>query len=152
MPDSIAKKIDFKCYARIKNDADVKKVEKVVLLENKLNSSVHFNGYTHEQLKLIMDEIDLGIVPVVWEDNLPQVAIEYVAHGVPVLTSDLGGAQELSKATEFVFKSGNINDFVEKISNIIEDRQILNKYFEKSIKLTSVDQHIKNLLKYYNKK
>ena len=27
----------------------------------------------------------LSIVPVLWEDNLPQIAIESIAYGVPVL-------------------------------------------------------------------
>ena len=98
----------------------------------------------------IYKNIDLGIVPVIWEDNLPQVAIEYVAYGVPILCSDLGGAQELSEAKEFVFKAGDINDFQEKITNIINNRDLLKKYFDKKKKLTTMEEHINSLMEFYN--
>ena len=149
LPNEIAKKINFYCYAKIKDENDKINVEKIQKLNGKLNSAVHFNGYKHQDLPEIYKRIDLGIVPVIWEDNLPQVAIEFVAYGVPILCSDLGGAQELSEAKEFVFKAGNIESFQEKIANIINDRDLLKKYFEKQKKLTTMDEHINSLMKFY---
>ena len=150
MPEDIAKKINFYCYAKIKDENDRINVEKIKKLNEKLNSATHINGYNHKDLPDIYKNIDLGIVPVIWEDNLPQVAIEYVAYGVPILCSDLGGAQELSEAKEFVFKAGDINDFQEKITNIINKRDLLKKYFDKKKKLTTMEEHINSLMEFYN--
>ena len=149
LPDEIAKKIKFICYAKIKIDEDKQRVEKVLNLNKKLDSSKHFNGYNHSELKDILSNIDLGIVPVIWEDNLPQVAIEYVAHGVPVLCSDLGGAHELSKNKSFIFKSGSIEDFHNKLTKIVNNKQMLEEYFDSVMKLRSMKDHVDELFKYY---
>lgn len=133
----------------MKDENDKINVEKIKELNRKLKSATHINGYNHNELPKIYENIDLGIVPVIWEDNLPQVAIEYVAYGVPVLCSDLGGAQELSAAKEFVFKAGDIKDFQNKIIKIIKNRKLLKKYFDEKQKLTTMDEHVKTLMKFY---
>ena len=149
LPDDIAKKINFYCYAKMKDENDKINVEKIKELNRKLKSATHINGYNHNELPKIYENIDLGIVPVIWEDNLPQVAIEYVAYGVPVLCRNLGGAQELSAAKEFVFKAGDIKDFQNKIIKIIKNRKLLKKYFDEKQKLTTMDEHVKTLMKFY---
>lgn len=149
LPEEIAKKIKFVCYAKIKEPSDNEKIERLQKLENKLYSVEYHNGYNHKELAGILSNINLGIIPVVWEDNLPQVAIEYVAHGVPVLSSDLGGAHELSKCDKFIFKSGDTQDFIEKLTQIIENKQLLNEFFNESLKLVTMEEHIKQLLEYY---
>ncbi len=152
IPDEMAKKIAFMCYAKVKSNEDELKIKKIEKLSNKLASAQHFNGYTHEQLKNIYSKIDLGIVPVIWEDNLPQVAIEYAANGIPVLCSDLGGAHELSKAPEFVFKAGDKEDFKSKLENILNNKEILKRYFDNMIKLKTMEEHVSNIESYYNNK
>jgi hypothetical protein len=37
------------------------------------------DGYTHAGLDRVLEGVQLGIVPPIWEDNLPQVAIEMVS-------------------------------------------------------------------------
>ena len=149
LPNEISEKLDFECYAKINSEDDNKKVELVEKLNNKLHSSKHFNGYTHNDLERIHSEIDLGIVPVIWEDNLPQVAIEFVADGVPILCSNLGGAQELSNSKYFVYEAGNTKDFIEHLKYIINNRDTLQDYFNQVGKLTSMKEHINELQKYY---
>ena len=61
-----------------------------------------------KRIDAIISQMDVGLVPVMWEDNLPQVAIEMHARHVPLLTSDLGGAQELANFPEMVFKAGDV--------------------------------------------
>ena len=86
---------------------------------------------------------------MIWEDNLPQVAIEYVAHGVPALCSNLGGASELCPLKEFIFEANNEKDFIDKLTNIVENKKILEKYFSNNIKLVTMEEHIHTLLDYY---
>ena len=151
LPNDVAKRVDFVCYARIKSDSDKELASEVIKLNKHLHSAKHFNGYSHEELGEIMKDADLGIVPVIWEYNLPQVAIEYAAHGVPVLASNLGGAHELSKCKEFVFKANDEKDFLNKLNNIILDRNLANKYFENMIHLNTLRDYIDKLEGYYDK-
>ncbi len=149
IPNELAKKINFVCYAKIKKDSDKSYVDRINNLKDKFKNAEYHNGYTHDQFDSIMSSIDLGIVPVIWEDNLPQVAIEYAAYGVPVLTSSLGGAHELSSEQSFVFEANNTTDFYTKLEKIIEKPSLQKMYFDKSIKLTTNSEHVQNLRKYY---
>ena len=109
------------------------------------------NGYRdYDQLECILKDQDLGIVPVLWEDNLPRVAMEQFAAGIPLLTSDLGGASELGGENEkFIFKAGDYDDYIEKLQFIAEHKQILREYFDNAIKLTTLKSHVEDLMSYY---
>lgn len=110
-----------------------------------LNSYKVYEGYTHDQLQDIMQNIHLGIVPVVWEDNLPQVAIEMVAHGVAVLASDAGGASELTTSAHFRFRCGDQSDFITKLTQIIRQPDLLSEYWAGHSGLTTMQQHAEQL-------
>ena len=124
----------------------VKGLNKVKL---KLNNVTVYNGYKHDELKTILQEVDLGIVPVLWEDNLPQVAIEMVAHGVPILCSSFGGASELCKSDLFKFNGGDEKDFIEKLTNFINNPELLKEYWPNHPPLVTMEQHVKDLKQYY---
>lgn len=149
MSKETAKKIAFVCYARRKTEHDDEIIKRIESLKNKMAKVEYFDGYNHDELPEIMKNIDLGVVPVIWEDNLPQVAIEFAAYGVPVLSSNLGGAHELSTDSRFIFKANDQKDFLEKIENIILDNSMLNDYFKQSIHLNTVEEHIDMMLKCY---
>lgn len=142
----IAKSINIILATKIIDVSIIKRIEK---LREKYNDIKIIDGYTHEELPSLLENCHLGIVPVLWEDNLPQVAIEMVAHGVPVLASDLGGASELSNSNLFKFKNGNIEDFNDKLIKIINNREILEKYWEKYMPLKTMNQHVEELKDVY---
>jgi glycosyltransferase involved in cell wall biosynthesis len=105
------------------------------------------DGYEHNVLKQLLSDVDLGIVPVLWEDNLPQVAIEFVSHGVPVLSSELGGAKELcGENKQFVYRHGNVRDFVNKILFFLNNRAALHSYADNGLTLMDMEQHVQLML------
>src|SRR6185312_8503937 len=89
-------------------------------MAHRFASVTFYDGYTHAQLPQILSGVDLAVVPVLWEDNLPQVAIECVAFGVPILTSNRGGAQELLGCRQLVFRAGSCEDFHAKLQGILD--------------------------------
>ena len=107
------------------------------------------HGYRHSDLHTILNGVNLGIVPVVWEDNLPQISIEMVAMGIPVLCSNAGGASELSTADELKFEAGNIEDFCKKLKAIVDDSCLLDKYWEGHLGLETFKEHIRKLMIIY---
>lgn len=108
------------------------------------------HGYSHEELPSILGKINLGVVPVLWEDNLPQIAIEMVAHGVPILTSDFGGASELCTLDQFKFQGGNQQDFIEKILFIKNNPNEIVLFWKYHKGLVTLKDHLEELEAIYN--
>lgn len=144
MPKEFQSSTNIKFATKLDNKCVREKVEK---LKEKYNQVTVYNGYSHADFPIIMKDVNLGIVPPQWEDNLPQVSIEMIANGVPVLTSNCGGAHELNSSPAFCFK--DINDFKQKLLAIKNDRELLKTYWSYSKKLTTMDEHIQKLLELY---
>ena len=147
MEGNIAKNITVTFAAKITSRKTLKRLFK---LKNKFSRIRIFDGYSHNEMPDIVSGCHLGIVPVLWEDNLPQVAIEMIANGLPVLASSFGGASELNTNTAFRFQGGNADDFLEKLYGILKDRSLLEKYWDTRVKLTSMEMHIAQLSTLYN--
>lgn len=117
------------------------------IVRDHFHDIVYQNGYTSKEMENLINSADLGIIPVLWEDNLPQVAIEMVAGGVPILCSDKGGAHEISSNTNFVFKAGDKEDFHDKLTQLIENSALLPSFFGEGYKgLTTMQEHIEELV------
>lgn len=107
-------------------------------------------GYTHDDLPNIFKGCHLSLVPVLWEDNLPQISIESVAYGVPVLASSAGGASELSESELFRYECGNSKEMLEKIMHFVDYPEDLAEYWKHHHGLVTMPQHWKELSKVYN--
>lgn len=94
--------------------------------------------------------INLGVVPPLWEDNLPQVALEMVSRGIPILTSDRGGAHEIAGQPDFTFRAGNWQDFILRLRAIATGRVKLAQFWEKPLRLLSMQEHVAELESFYS--
>ena len=110
----------------------------------------YFDGFTHKTLDTVLQGVNLGIVPPIWEDNLPQVAIEMVSRGVPVLTSDRGGAQEISGHPDFIFKGGSADALQQRITAFSTREMSLAGFWDRPIQIFSMEEHVADLLTYYS--
>lgn len=109
----------------------------------------YFDGFTQNDLPNILSRIDLGVVPVLWNDNLPQVAIEMHANHIPLLTSDLGGAQELSNCPDMIFRAGDIASFQARLQAILSGAVDLEAYWKGARRPTSMAEHLVQLAAAY---
>jgi glycosyltransferase involved in cell wall biosynthesis len=108
------------------------------------------DGYTHATLRRVLEGVHLGVVPPLWEDNLPQVAIEMVAHGVPILTSSRGGAREVAPGREgFTFAAGDAASFRRRLGAILHREVPLGHFWEGPLRLVSMEEHLRDLLAHY---
>ena len=146
MKPALARDMRLVIAARI---TDTEAYAELQQLAKKFREIVIYNGYSHPDLPEMLNGSNLGVVPVLWEDNLPQVAIEMIAQGVPVLASDLGGAHELGNNPAFTFKNGDTKDFLAKLATIMENRSELAQFYQKSLPLTTFSEHIQRLLQFY---
>lgn len=124
-------------------------MDQIAGLTTRLASVEFADGYVHDQLDELLEDADIGVIPVLWEDNLPQVAIEMHARHIPLLTSDLGGAQELGKCADFVFKAGDTRDFSKKLRAILDGKTLLAQYWEGAMAPHSMAEHLAELHKVY---
>ena len=67
-----------------------------------------------------------------WEDNLPQIAIEFISKGIPILTSDRGGAKEIACNEAFIFRSGSHEAFASKLADILQSSHWLNQFLDQT--------------------
>lgn len=140
IPEEEAKDINLVFASKIYDDDTINRIEALKL---KFHNVKIFDGYKHADFPVIFDQVNMGICPPLWEDNLPQVAIEMIANGIPVLTSKNGGAQELNNHPDFKY-----DDHLEiNILHIMHNRNLLDSYWSYASILTTMEKHISNLKK-----
>ncbi len=88
--------------------------------------------------------IQLGIVPAIFEETIAQSTIEFLSKHIPVLCGNKGGDCELCKSELFTFDTENPNDFEEKLVNFINNPDLLKEYWLNLHELT--DEFIKESL------
>ncbi len=125
--------------------------EEIRLLSSKFAGIEIINGFTHDTLPDVLRGVNLGIVPVVWEDNLPQVAIEMVSQGIPILCSSAGGASELCSNEKFKFEANSIPAFMEKLIYFLTTPNEVSEYWKGHDKLTTMQYHIEELTELYKR-
>lgn len=106
------------------------------------------NGYTKDEQFKLLQRINCGIVPVCWEDNLPQVAIELIAAGIPILVSEFGGAKELLTNPWYIFR--DVTDCCEKLIKLTQNPKLLNLFFKQNPRLQRLDSHVNDLRRLYD--
>ncbi len=127
-------------------NGDEKKMRKIL---SKFHSVDIVHGYRHSDLRWLLMDCDLGVVPVLWEDNLPQISIEMAAMGVPVLASNLGGASELCASDLFTFEGGNKEDFKKHLLNFLNNRELLEEYWNNHNPLITMEDHLSEIKEIY---
>lgn len=149
--ENAAKKISVTVVARYteKNEAEI---QELISMKQKFYDITLHNGFCdYKELREILSKQDLGIVPTLWEDNLPRTAIEQMAFGVPILSSDLGGASELGgQNSKFIFRAGDKGDFLYKLMTFVHNKGNLEEYWKNSMKLITMEDHVKALKKIYH--
>ena len=122
--------------------------------KNKLENKVILLGWVSDEMlwALYKDALAL-VVPSIWPENCPLVALEAISVGTPVVGSDQGGIPEILEKVDhkLAFRAGDLEDIrrvlveydkirhpVEKVKGIYEKWYLLEGYLSKYIKLVGV--------------
>jgi glycosyltransferase involved in cell wall biosynthesis len=63
--------------------------------------AIELRGYYGEsELDRLLDEVDVGIVPSIWEEAYGYVGVEFLAKGIPVLANAIGGMVDYARSGE----------------------------------------------------
>lgn len=147
LPDDVARNIQLTVAA--KRSEDMTAYKRLTEIASRFAAFNYYDGFTHKTLDAVLTGVNLGIVPPVWEDNLPQVAIEMVSRGIPVLTSDRGGAQEIADNQKFVFKGGSAASLQQHLQAFSTKEVALSHFWDGPIRMFSMEEHIEDLMQYY---
>lgn len=106
-------------------------------------------AYTPDRLRDILAQVDLGMVLPVWNDNGPQVLMEFLNHGVPVLGTDRGGVPDfLRRACGHVFDPvSGMDEAVAWLARL--DTVQLQAMHENIVPLKTPSQHAQEVLGLY---
>jgi len=99
------------------------------LIKNYKNKVEFCGEYRYEDMPIILNDIDMIVVPSVWWENSPLVLLRALAHNVPAIVSDLGGMTEIVTDGEngFVFEAGNVESLAEILDKLGRNPAILNE-------------------------
>ena len=149
LPERIARRVALSVAVGVGDTDPVTRL--VAGLAKTLRGVTLHNGYDAGSLPSLLADVSLGIIPSLWEDNLPQVAIEFVAAGIPILVSDRGGASEIGGHADFVFQAGSIPSFTQALGRIVDGEVALGDFWTKPPNIRPVATHVDELLRMYER-
>lgn len=125
--------------------------------------NIDFRGaYNHTDLQIILDEIDIIVVPPIWYDNSPQVVFEAFSAGVPVIGSKIGGIPDFVETgvNGLLFEAGNVDDLSDCMSGLVNTPSLVDSMRKKIKPMKTMRSHVDELsvvyreliLANYNKK
>ena len=88
-----------------------------------LERSVSFFPFTSEP-NYVFERIDMTVLPSLYKEGLPNVLLESMAMGVPVVSSDIGGVSEivLEGETGYMVEPGDKSALAEAITKVWKNR------------------------------
>ncbi len=143
LPDGVLSRVRLKIAALPGPAEDPAALDR---LTPRLAQLIVQRGYKRSALDALLADVDLGVIPVLWEDNLPQVALEMHARHIPLLCSDRGGAAELQNCPALVFRAGDRADFARALSHVLDGRLTPSDAFAAARAPLSPDQHLEELM------
>lgn len=146
LPDPLARRLRLVVAAR-RGESEV--MIRLDALGARLGGLTHLDGYSHDGLGALLTGVDVGVVPVLWHDNLPQVAIEMHARHIPLLCSDMGGARELGNCPDMVFRAGDMEAFRDRIEFLLAGRLDIAAYWRGARVPLEMDAHLAEVLTHY---
>lgn len=136
--------------------------EKSQQIEKKVNQIVNglatveiIGPLKHEELPKLYQQMDLGIVPSVWEEPFGLVTLEMMASGLPVIASKVGAIPEIieDNLNGLLVKQNNPELLSQKIEMLLDDAALRirladagRKHVEENF---TWEKHLERLLKIY---
>ena len=122
-----------------------------------LERSVSFFPFTDEP-NYVFERIDMTVLPSLYKEGLPNVLLESMAMGVPVVSSDIGGVSEIvhDGETGYMVEPGDKSALAEAIIKIWEDqdtyqamkikaRKLIESQFDKTTQFERFISHFQTL-------
>jgi glycosyltransferase involved in cell wall biosynthesis len=128
---------------------------KTFVSEQNLEKHIKFLGKVkHEDLYKYYKNAAAIIIPSIWIENCPMVALEAIGSNKPLIASNAGGLKDLIKNNEtgYLFNRADYHDLSIKIIKLFSSPEIISKFAsnqEKLIERYTAKRHVKDILRVY---
>lgn len=143
LPDAVLARLRVTVAARKTDEGDA--MARLHALGDRLAGLYHADGYSHDDLTRLLSGVDVGVIPVLWHDNLPQVAIEMHARHIPLLCSDMGGAKELGRCADMTFPAHDQAALQACISALLAGEVDMDAYWKGAMVPVDMPTHLQAL-------
>lgn len=119
-----------------------------------IRGNLIFHGeYKQEQLTMIASQIDIAVVPSVWEDCAPLVVLELHAMRLPVIAAKIGGIPDFidEGVNGFLYEYNSVDKLKDKIRFCVNNTDIVSTMRQKLIPVHSFNKYINHLEYIYDK-
>ena len=140
----------------IVGEGNIKQNLKDLATKLEIEDKVIFHGYVaHENLAAMYRKSSVFVLPSVCKENAPNAIIEAMSQGTPVITTNMGGQEELVEngVNGLLVNPGDPRDLAEKICITLNDKELARKMGEKGIKIIksehTPEKHLRRLIEIY---
>jgi glycosyltransferase involved in cell wall biosynthesis len=119
---------------------------------DKNNKIIWHGEYKFEEFPDIANNIDVIIIPSIWEDCAPLVVVEALAMGLPVIGANIGGIPDFinNGINGLLFQSGNHIELANILIDLINNPQkLINMRKRTNVNLTFSD-FMNKIMEIYN--
>ena len=108
-------------------------------------------GYVHRDIPHRTREVDVAVIPPVWEDNGPQSVIETLGAGLPVIGSNIGGIPDFvtDGKNGMLFRPGDAHDLARAMEVVLADRTAIQNMRREIREPLAMDRHALKLSHIY---
>jgi glycosyltransferase involved in cell wall biosynthesis len=109
--------------------------------------------YDNKDIGKIFSEIDVLLVPSIWQENAPLVIQESFLAKTPVIASRIGGIPELinDRINGLLFEPGNVDDLKEKMQYVIDNPAIIEEFRKNIPRVKSIEDNAAEMEHIYSK-
>ena len=78
--------------------------------------------YAPDDLDTLLDEVDVGLLPSIWEEAYAYAGVEFLAKGIPVIANEIGGMVDYARdgETGWLNRSCSAGELARIMSGLIE--------------------------------
>ncbi len=89
------------------------------------HSNVVLHGFLPD-VSAVLQEGGIMVIPSIWPDNLPYVALESLAYGLPVVSSRVGGLPELVEhgTNGYLFEPEDLHTLTALLTELVSNRDV----------------------------
>jgi glycosyltransferase involved in cell wall biosynthesis len=123
----------------------------------KIQNNINFLGKVpHEQLAKYYINSSAIVIPSIWIENCPMVALEAIGYSKPIIASNAGGLKDLvdDGSTGLLFNINDPTDLASKLNYFFSDTKLQNKLKNNQRKLSNnftAENHYKKIIEVYSK-
>ena len=113
----------------------------------------HRGPFANNEVKHVLEQIDLLIMPSLCYENTPTIVYEALASGTPVIASDAGGMAEMIHAYRggWLFARGDAAALAAIIHRLAEDRAELKRMAAGILRVPSFANHVQQVRQAYDR-